>query len=515
MKISDMKVGTRLGLGFSIVLFLLLIIVGIADWRLQKVNADVKLIVNDVSQKERLFSEWSSNTNLNGARTIAAMESSDSARQKHFDSLIKQTSARITEIQKALDGFQKNAEETRMLADIAQQRKNYLAVRDQVFSMKKNNPDDAGKLVDTMLEPALNSYVSSIRQLSDYQSKTIQQLAQETAQSSGTSQTMLIVLGLLASLLSISVALLITSSIKRQLGGEPDYAIRIADQIAAGNLSSRIDLQAYDQTSILHALKAMQESIVAIVSEVRKGTDTIAHASADITDGNLHLSERTEQQTVALDKASASMSHLTLTVKQNSDHANEANQLAHQASEVAVKGGNVVTQVVDTMNSINTSSKKIVDIIGVINGIAFQTNILALNAAVEAARAGEQGRGFAVVASEVRGLAQRSASAAKEIEGLIADSVKKVDAGSRLVDEAGATMNDIVNSIAHVTSIMQEITEASRVQSQGIEDMNQTVLDMDHSTQQNAALVEAATSAAQALQNQADSLSQVVSRFRL
>jgi methyl-accepting chemotaxis protein len=259
----------------------------------------------------------------------------------------------------------------------------------------------------------------------------------------------------------------------------------------------------------------MNSSLVKIVGDVRTGTDSMASASSQIASGNLDLSSRTEEQASSLEETASSMEEMTSTVKQNADNARQANQLAASASEVALRGGSVVAQVVDTMSSINESSKKIVDIIGVIDGIAFQTNILALNAAVEAARAGEQGRGFAVVASEVRNLAQRSAAAAKEIKGLIGDSVEKVDLGARLVEQAGTTMDEIVDSVKRVTDIMSEITCASQEQTSGIEQINQAISQMDQVTQQNAALVEEAAAAAESLQEQAGALAQVVSVFKL
>jgi len=304
-------------------------------------------------------------------------------------------------------------------------------------------------------------------------------------------------------------------SLYRQLGGEPDYASAVARKIGAGELDISVDVRHGDTESLLHAMQQMQTSLVGAVREIRSSSDTISTASGEIASGNQDLSSRTEEQASSLEQTAASMEELTSTVKQNADNARQANQLAVSASEVAVKGGEVVGQVVHTMASINQSSKKIVDIIGVIDGIAFQTNILALNAAVEAARAGEQGRGFAVVASEVRNLAQRSAAAAKEIKSLIDDSVGKVKTGSELVGEAGRTMDEIVSSVKRVTDIMGEITAASQEQTQGIEQINQAITQMDQATQQNAALVEQATAAAQSLQGQAGTLVHAVSAFKV
>jgi len=293
-------------------------------------------------------------------------------------------------------------------------------------------------------------------------------------------------------------------------------SIDIANAIARGDLNSEIRWKGSDETAqLLQALNAMNESLVKIVGEVRSGTDSIGTASKQLAAGNADLSQRTEEQASSLEETASSMEELTSTVKQNAENARQANQLALGASAVAVKGGQVVSEVVGTMSSINESSKKIVDIISVIDGIAFQTNILALNAAVEAARAGEQGRGFAVVATEVRNLAQRSAAAAKEIKALIGDSVDKVGAGAKLVDEAGTTMQEIVSSVKRVTDIMSEITAASQEQSSGIEQVNQAITQMDEVTQQNAALVEEAAAAAESLEEQAQHLAQAVSVFNV
>jgi methyl-accepting chemotaxis protein len=304
-------------------------------------------------------------------------------------------------------------------------------------------------------------------------------------------------------------------SLMSQLGGEPRYAADIAGSIASGNLGVKIHTAARDQDSLLAAMKAMQLGLTNIVGQIRSGTGTIASASVQIASGNQDLSARTEAQASALEQTTSSVEALTDAVKHNAGNARQAQQLALSASEVAVRGGAVVAQVVDTMGAINTSSKKIVDIIAVIDGIAFQTNILALNAAVEAARAGEQGRGFAVVATEVRNLAQRSSAAAREIKTLIDNSVETVDAGARLVNEAGVTMNEVVDSVRRVTDIISAISAASDEQTTGIEQISHAIRQMDDVTQQNAALVEEAAAAAHSMQDQAQHLSAAVSTFKL
>jgi methyl-accepting chemotaxis protein len=302
----------------------------------------------------------------------------------------------------------------------------------------------------------------------------------------------------------------------RTITGPINQAVGVARGVAAGDLTMQFDVQGKDETAqLLIALKEMQASLAAVVSNVRQNSESVASASAQIAQGNLDLSQRTEQQASALQQTAASMEQLGSTVKQNADNARQANQLAQGASSVAVRGGAVVGQVVETMKGINDSSRKIADIIGVIDGIAFQTNILALNAAVEAARAGEQGRGFAVVASEVRSLAQRSAAAAKEIKSLIGVSVERVEQGTALVDQAGATMTEIVGSIKRVTDIMGEISAASTEQSSGVAQVGQAVSQMDQATQQNAALVEESAAAAENLKGQAQRLVQTVAEFKL
>ena len=314
----------------------------------------------------------------------------------------------------------------------------------------------------------------------------------------------------------VVVGMLLALWVARSVARPLVEAVGVARQVAAGDLTAHIVVQSQDETGqLMQALKDMNASLQNLVGQVRSGTDTIATASSQIAAGNQDLSSRTEEQASSLEETASSMEELTSTVKQNADNARQANTMALTSSSIAIEGGKVVGEVVGTMASINASSRKIVDIIAVIDGIAFQTNILALNAAVEAARAGEQGRGFAVVATEVRNLAQRSAAAAKDIKVLIGDSVEKVEAGSKLVDQAGRTMDDIVASITRVTDIMSEITAASNEQSAGIEQVNQAIAQMDQVTQQNAALVEEAAAAAESMQEQAASLSEVVSVFKL
>jgi methyl-accepting chemotaxis protein len=338
----------------------------------------------------------------------------------------------------------------------------------------------------------------------------------DTVEATIRSRALLFSVGALAlTALLLAIGVVITRGLLKQLGGEPEYAMGITRQIAEGDLSMPIDVKQHDSASMLHGIRSMRDDLAKIVNEVRVGTDTIATASSQIAAGNLDLSSRTEEQASALEETAASMEELTSTVTQNAENARLANELAATASAVAVKGGSVVAQVVDTMASINESSKKIVDIISVIDGIAFQTNILALNAAVEAARAGEQGRGFAVVATEVRNLAQRSAAAAKEIKTLIGASVDTVATGNKLVAAAGSTMDEVVASVRRVTDIMGEISIASNEQSSGIAQVNQAIAQMDAVTQQNAALVEQASAAAESMQNQAARLLQVVGVFRL
>jgi len=400
-----------------------------------------------------------------------------------------------------------------IMQEFKQARGKYVASFGMVGKLVADNrKEEARQMMLAETLPALDVVQSIVARLTAVQKKMVEQRGTVAAGHIDAAIQMMMVLGVLAAVGGIALAYWITHSITRPL----HEAVKIAQTVAAGDLTSVIDAKYKDETGqLLQALKNMNSSLIRIVGEVRHSTEAIAIASTQIASGNMDLSSRTEEQASSLEETASSMEELTGTVRQNADNARQANQLALTASSVATKGGDVVSQVVDTMGSINDSAKKIADIIGVIDGIAFQTNILALNAAVEAARAGEQGRGFAVVAAEVRNLAQRSAAAAKEIKNLIGDSVQKVDAGSRLVDDAGSTMQEVVASVRRVTDIMGEITAASQEQTTGIEQINQAVIQMDSVTQQNAALVEQAAAAAASLQHQAGSLAQVVGVFKL
>ncbi|MHA4868810.1 methyl-accepting chemotaxis protein [Duganella sp. PWIR1] len=412
-----------------------------------------------------------------------------------------------------------SAEGQKLLDEYVQPAKDYERLITAALDSAQGEPlaqrsDEANRA-----QLAARTQADRLDKLLDVMTDLKERRAAEKAKSTGElyrfSFTLMIGLVLASLGAGLALGVLITRALMRQLGGEPGDVARLAGKIADGDLTVNVDLRRNDNRSVLFAMKSMRDSLGGIVGQVRSGTDTIATASAQIASGTQDLSARTEEQAGALEETASSMEELTSTVKANADHARHANELARSASSVAQKGGAVVDEVIGTMGAINESSGKIADIIGVIDGIAFQTNILALNAAVEAARAGEQGRGFAVVASEVRTLAQRSASAAKEIKQLIDESVSKVGAGARQVDEAGVTMREIVSSIQRVTDIMADIQAASSEQTTGIEQINQAIVQMDQVTQQNAALVEESAAASEAMQDQARKLAELVSVFRV
>jgi len=513
MRINDLRIGTRLGVAFGCVLALLTLMAGIGFWRLQAIGTMTRTLVVSELKKADLAREEAGIIEANTVRTIAALKAADPETQKYFQDTIAKVTKHAAEVLKELEGSLSDDTAKALFADMIQKRASYQAARAVAFKEKTaENMAATNKFLNEEMQPKLDVFQASVDKLYQYHRQGVDALAKEVEQQERNGRTLLFVLAVAALLMGIGFAVWVTRSITRPM----TKAVSIARTVAAGDLTSNIEVTSKDETGqLLQALKDMNESLARIVSEVRSGTDAISTASNQIAAGNADLSQRTEEQASSLEETASSMEELTSTVKQNADNARQANQLAAGASTVAVKGGEVVGQVVNTMTSINESSKKIVDIISVIDGIAFQTNILALNAAVEAARAGEQGRGFAVVASEVRSLAQRSAAAAKEIKGLITDSVTKVEDGTRLVDEAGKTMDEIVSSVKRVTDIMAEISAASQEQSSGIEQVNQAVTQMDEATQQNAALVEEAAAAAESLQEQAGGLKQAISVFKI
>ena len=510
---SNLKIGTRLGLGFALVLALLAVIAGLGAASMGHIEDRMTRIVDNHNVK--IFAAVTMGENFRDISLIVATIVLATEPADVKDQLDKLGASR---------GRYGAAKKILLASDLNDAEKQLLAKLDKSIMFAKPKVDKTVALgkagshaeaTENLLKesaPATQAAIAVIDEIVNFEKEQERVAAAEAKTEYDNANRLVLVLGTLAILLGAAVAWFITRSIT----GPIRSAVTLAETVAAGDLSSTIVVTRGDETGqLMAALKHMNENLHKIVGDVRSGTEQIATASGEIASGNLDLSSRTEQQASALEETASSMEELTSTVKQNADNARQANVLAGSASEVAVKGGQVVAQVVDTMGAINASARKIVDIIGVIDGIAFQTNILALNAAVEAARAGEQGRGFAVVATEVRNLAQRSAAAAKEIKVLIGDSVAAVETGSKLVDQAGTTMNDIVASVARVTDIMSEITAASHEQESGIEQINRAIGDMDAVTQQNAALVEEAAAAAGSLREQAGNLAQAVSVFKL
>jgi methyl-accepting chemotaxis protein len=516
---KTLTVRTRLLAGFLAVALLGALVAAIGIYNMARMNTQAEAAYQNDLKGIKHVKEANINLIYIGRAVRGVMLSSSTAQKQKFSAQVAKAKETLhSELAIARPLFVTEAGKA-LFADVERDLGEYEVALAKLVEMSQS---DAPESVQAAAEFAFGAYSDKANQVDDRMADLANQKEQAAAVAAAgagriytDSRSMMIalVLGALAS--GVGLGLWITRGLTRQLGGEPAYAVEAAAAIAAGDLSRVVATAPADKTSLLFAMETMRASLVRIVGQVREGTDTIATASGQISAGNLDLSSRTEQQASSLEETASSMEELTGTVKQNADNARQANTLAASASSVAVKGGAVVTKVVDTMASINASSRKIVDIIGVIDGIAFQTNILALNAAVEAARAGEQGRGFAVVASEVRNLAQRSAAAAKEIKTLIGDSVDKVEAGGKLVDEAGLTMAEVVASIARVADIMTEIAAASVEQTAGIEQVNSAISQMDEVTQQNAALVEEAAAAAGSLQDQAAGLAAVVSVFKL
>lgn len=510
---KHLKIGVRLAFAFATILALFLSTAIVVSWRLQDAREATDQMARQAFNKERLVRDFAGQIQLNGGRIVAGARNPDPEQQKYFQNQIAATIETNNVLMKQIQEAMKSDAEKALLAEITDKRKIVIASNGAVFKEKNaGNEEAARNLLEQQLEPQLQSYLDSIKKLAAHQAAHIDELAARVESLNQSSERWTWTMTGLSILFGLSFAYFITGSVTRPIS----HAVKVARQVAAGDLTVRIDVSSRDETGqLMQSLKEMSSNLQRIVSEVRTGTHSLTTTSTEIAAGNQDLSSRTEQQASALEETASSLEELTSTVRQNAANAHQANQLAEQASEVANRGGNVVSEVVGTMASINASSKKIADIIGVIDSIAFQTNILALNAAVEAARAGEQGRGFAVVASEVRSLAQRSAAASKEIRDLISTSVEKVEAGTRLVDQAGATMQEIVDAIKSVTTLMSEIAVASEEQSSGIEQINKAVSQMEQVTQQNASLVEEAAAASESMKKQASSLTRTVGVFKL
>jgi methyl-accepting chemotaxis protein len=513
MKISNLKIGIRLGLGFGLVLVLMIALALIGISRMAHIERSLDGIVNQNNvMTKAAFEMRQSVLSIGLATRNLALMTDQKQKDRESDRIFDDRDEYASYVEN-LERLMTSDKGKEVLAKIAKAKAATEPLTDKVIDLlNEDKQADAVTVLVNEVWPNQRKWLGAMDELVRMLDKMSDEAVADAHASYKSALILTWALAGAALLLGVGAAWMVTRSIVRPL----HEAVDVARRVAQGDLTGNVVVRSHDEAGqLMQALKEMNDSLVRIVAQVRSGTETIATASGEIASGNQDLSSRTEQQASSLEETASSMEELTSTVKQNADNANQANTLAKSASDVAVKGGTVVSQVVETMGSINESARKIAEITSVIDGIAFQTNILALNAAVEAARAGEQGRGFAVVAAEVRNLAQRSAGAAKEIKALIDDSVQKVGIGSRLVDEAGETMEEIVASVKRVTDIMDEISSASREQTSGIEQINGAITQMDEATQQNAALVEESAAAAEALQEQAANLAHVVNIFKL
>ena len=513
MNINNLRIGQRLAIGFGIVISLLVLLAGLSYTRLASLNDDMAALIhlryaNTVSANAI---KADVNEATRGMLSVLVMSDPEQIRRELENA--GQKSSKASAAVAELVHSTREPEGAHILAALAAIQAKFLPAQQALTKLvQEDRKDEAMVKFMFSLRPQQTRYFEQLDKFIAYQNAAMTAAGEQASQVTRRTQLLVLLLAAGAGAISLGVAWLATRSIVRPLR----HVVKIARRVADGDLTSEIRVETEDETGqMMRALHHMNDSLQRIVADVRVSTEAMASSSNQIASGNIDLSTRTEQQAASLGHTAESMRLLTDTVQQNADNARQANTLAAQASNVAARGGQVVEQVVDTMGSINRSSQRIVDIIGVIDGIAFQTNILALNAAVEAARAGEQGRGFAVVASEVRSLAQRSAAAAREIKILIGDSSDKVKEGSLLVEQAGATMREVVASVRRVTDIMAEITAASLEQSAGIAQVSRNVVDMDQGTQENAALVEEAAAAAASMQEQATQLARAVSIFKL
>ncbi|MGS1115780.1 methyl-accepting chemotaxis protein [Castellaniella sp. UC4442_H9] len=507
----NFKIGTRLGLGFGFVIILLLVMSGIGAWRIINSQQDNQAL-NHRLQTNALIQQLTRQISM-GANQTQATLAADPDTLRKLKSSILASDQQMQKLGEALAQELTHPQSIALLQQFRQAREVFLKARDQAFkSLDGGDYGAADAFFNQELPKVTTGLLDRVDRLSRFQDDSVQELFNQSAQSSRLGLSVLAVATLLALLLGPLFAWRVTRSVTRPLR----HAVDLAGAVARRDLSVEINAGGRDEVAqLLEALGTMARNLRGALGEVRSGSDAIASAAAEITAGNLDLSSRTEHQASSLAQTAATMEQLTATVRQNADNTHQANSLAAAAARTATDGGAIVSQLVSTMSEINQKSRQVTDIIGVIDSIAFQTNILALNAAVEAARAGEQGRGFAVVASEVRALAQRSAAAAKEIKTLIVASVESASRGNDQASHAGATMQDIVDGIRRVTDIMGEISAANREQTTGIEEVNTAVTQMDEVTRQNASLVEESAAATTSLQDQADTLARLVATFNL
>jgi len=510
---NQLKISTRLTVAFAVMVLLLIALGAVSLIQSASQRAELKDVIDVRIPITKALGALTDGVNEQAiqVRNLAIFTT-----ESVVKSATSQISAAAVDVEaqyKTLNALITSEKGKELLARMQQRRADFVKLRDQYLTMiQQGQRDEATKFLEEQYRPAQRAYQAAIDEQVEFQAQTTVKAGERAEAAAAALQRDVLIAGVLAIAIAVFLAITIIRSITRPLA----QAVEAADRVASGDLSGQITVSSKDETGhLLGALQRMQQSLVNTVGSVRQNAEGVASASSQIASGNNDLSARTEQQASALEETAASMEELGSTVRQNADNARAANQLAVSASTVAVQGGDVVAEVVETMKGINDSSRKIADIISVIDGIAFQTNILALNAAVEAARAGEQGRGFAVVAGEVRSLAGRSAEAAKEIKALITASVERVEQGTALVDKAGATMTEVVASIRRVTDIMGEISAASSEQSAGVGQVGEAVTQMDQATQQNAALVEEMAAAASALNAQAGELVNAVAVFKL
>jgi methyl-accepting chemotaxis protein len=511
--VRNLRIGTRLAIGFAIVIALLIAMAVVGISRIKAVDHNTDVIVNDRYAKISVANTIQDKVELKSRALRTALIATDPDVIKEELDKAAGTTAVIDEAMAKLQASIRTPEGVTALKRAVETRGTFIVASARLAELARaGQRDEAGRFLIKSLIPQQNAYLAALSDLIQTQVQSMHDFAADAAAQAQGATIAMIALATIATLLAAALGFAITRSITRPIA----HAVRLAQIVAAGDLSSHIEVTSRDETGqLLSALKDMNGSLVCVVSKVRHSSDCIATGSSQIATGNADLSQRTEEQASNLQQTAASMEQLTATVRNNSDTARQATQLASSAAAAAAQGGVEVGQVVVTMGAIDASSRKIADIIGVIDGIAFQTNILALNAAVEAARAGEQGRGFAVVAGEVRSLAQRSAEAAKEIKGLITDSVDKVQAGTEQVAAAGRAMDDLVAQVRRVNDLIGEISAATLEQTQGIGQVGNAVSQLDQVTQQNAALVEESAAAAESLSQQAVRLVEAVGVFRL